>query len=77
MRAIASAYGSVRPLGADEIAEWLPALRAAGLRFWLSRLHDLYFPRPGAITQTKDPAPFERVIRASRTAAPALTAAWK
>lgn len=77
MRAIASAYGKVRPLAADEIDEWLPALRAAGLRFWLSRLHDLYFPRSGAITQTKDPAPFERVIRAGRAEGPSLTAAWK
>ena len=37
-------------------------LRRAALRFWLSRLHDLHFPRPGASIQVKPPDYFERVL---------------
>ena len=48
----------------------MPALlRAAALRFWLSRLWDWHLPREAALLQAKDPAPFERVLR-SRIATP-------
>jgi homoserine kinase type II len=48
----------------------LPAmLRAAALRFWISRLWDWHLPRDAALLQPKDPTHFERVLRA-RTARP-------
>lgn len=67
-----SAYDRRRALTAAEHAAWPAMLRAAALRFWASRLIDYHFPMDGDVTHIHDPRPFERLLRAHRSAAPAL-----
>jgi homoserine kinase type II len=56
-------YERISPLPAAE-ARLLPAmLRAAALRFWLSRLGDWHLPREADLLAPKDPQHFERVLR--------------
>ena len=61
--AFLKAYESVRPLVPEE-RRLLPALlRAAALRFWMSRLRDYHMPRDAAVLKAHDPSHFERVLR--------------
>jgi homoserine kinase type II len=58
-----AAYQRERALNTAEL-RLLPALlRAAALRFWLSRLWDWHLPREAALLAPKDPHHFERVLR--------------
>ena len=62
VQAMLSGYQSIRPLLSEENDYWSAALRAAALRFWLSRLHDLHFPREGEITHTKNPDEYRKIL---------------
>ena len=70
--ALLAGYRSVRPLQDIERRGWTMALRAAALRFWLSRLYDLLLPREAAMLQPKDPTHFERILTDRRTLSGAL-----
>jgi homoserine kinase type II len=72
--AMLAAYHALRPFGEIERAAWPAMLRAAALRFWLSRLHDFHRPRPGMLVHAHDPEHFRRVLE-QRRAAPAAWAA--
>jgi homoserine kinase type II len=61
--AFCAAYEAERRFVAVEQRLMPVMLRAAALRFWLSRLWDMHLPRNAALLQPKDPAHFERVLR--------------
>lgn len=60
--ALLAGYQQQRRVQPEEIEVWPAMLRAAALRFWLSRLKDKHFPRPGEITHIKDPDVFRDVL---------------
>lgn len=70
VQALLDAYRAVRPFTAEEIDAWQTMLRAAALRFWLSRLYDLHVPRAAEMLTPHDPTHFERILR-DRIASPA------
>lgn len=71
-RAIVDAYRRRRPFTAAENDAWPAMLRAAALRFWVSRLADWHFPQSGHDTHQKDPQPFAELLIAHRDAPPRL-----
>ncbi|MCI0749108.1 MAG: homoserine kinase, partial [Nevskiales bacterium] len=64
--ALTGAYRALRPPEPSEREAWPVVLRAAALRFWLSRLHDTHFPRDGDLVHVKDPAQYRRILEYHR-----------
>jgi homoserine kinase type II len=62
LSALLDAYQSVRPISDAERAAWPVMLRAAALRFFLSRSFDKYLPRKSALLTPHDPMWFERIL---------------
>ena len=57
-----SSYSKIRNIDKNEKTYWQHALVAAALRFYLSRLLDLHYPKIGEMTHIKDPLVFENIL---------------
>ncbi|MDY0011748.1 MAG: homoserine kinase [Rhodocyclaceae bacterium] len=67
-RALLAAYHAERPFTPEEAQAWPALLRAAALRFWLSRAADFHLPRAGEMVLVKDPEQYRELL-ARRSAA--------
>ncbi len=67
LKSLINAYQSIRPLTQEEQASWPLMLRAAALRFWISRLWDFYLPRDAQMLTPHDPIHFEHILLSRRT----------
>jgi homoserine kinase type II len=59
-------YQAIRSFEPTEINAWNMMLRAAALRFWVSRLWDYHLPREAKMLTPHDPTHFERILISRR-----------
>lgn len=76
-RGLCHAYQSERTLTTAERNAWPMLLRLAALRFWLSRLWDSQFPKPGEMTFLKNPDEFKQILLVRIAEAEHLGTLWK
>ena len=62
LSAMLQAYSALCSVTDAEKKLWPAMLRAAALRFWLSRLYDFYLPRQGEIIKPHDPKHFHKIL---------------
>ena len=58
-----AAYHAERPFSDAERNHWPATLRAAALRFWLSRAEDFHLPKAGELVHVKPPAEYRDILR--------------
>jgi homoserine kinase type II len=75
--AMLNSYQSIRAFEPAEIKSWQLMLRAAALRFWVSRLWDFYLPRDAQMLTPHDPKHFERILIERRLATPDIPSTQK
>ena len=66
------AYQSIRKFNSSEEHAWQYMMRAAALRFWLSRLKDKLFPKDGEIVHIKEPNVFKNILLSRINEVPSL-----
>ena len=70
--ALLAAYHAERPFCDAERTAWPAMLRAAALRFWLSRAADFHLPRAGEMVLVKNPNEYRDILRLRSAGVPDL-----
>lgn len=72
--ALLTAYHAERAFNDAERTAWPAMLRAAALRFWLSRAVDFHLPREGEMVMVKNPDEYRDILRQRVAYSPDLPA---
>lgn len=74
--AFLKAYQQQRALTEEEKTLWPVMLRAGALRFWLSRLYAIHFPKEGEMTHQKNPDEFKNILLKRRQQNDSILSHW-